>query len=131
VLTRKECQTVILAQEDGKWYDPIVAQNESLMQSAKEYFVTHYYDMLQIYHGIIIATGALLFVLAFVNIAPAQEDVRFGFHLLVSYSSIIKFYIIFSSIIPSSCSFYIYTIIMSKWNKVFFKYFFPKAYIKL
>ena len=47
-------------------------------------FINHFYDTIQIYHIIVISADVILFLLAFINIAPAQEDLRFGFHLLVS-----------------------------------------------
>lgn len=54
-------------------------------------YIEHYYDDLQVYHIVIISIDVLIFLLAFLNIAPAQEDIRFGFHLLVSLLHIAYF----------------------------------------
>lgn len=87
VINKKECRLVILAQEDSKSWHPdsdLDSLNETLIQLAKEHFVIHYYDSIQINHSVIISVGILMLVLSIVNIAPGQEDLRFGFHLLVS-----------------------------------------------
>jgi len=77
-IIKKDCRGIPLPL-DSK-FRPSAVTNQSLMDD----FVDHFYDTIQIYHIVIIITDVVLFLLAIINIAPAQEDLRFGFHLLVS-----------------------------------------------
>jgi hypothetical protein len=78
-IIKKDCRGIPLP-VDSK-FRPSVVTNQSLMDD----FVNHFYDSIQIYHMVIISADVVLFLLALINIAPAQEDLRFGFHLLVSF----------------------------------------------
>ncbi|XP_054158753.1 uncharacterized protein LOC128957062 [Oppia nitens] len=95
VIIKKDCQCIPLPSDDKLW------QNNNI--SIMEEFFEHFYDTLKVYHIIVICADILLFLLAFINIAPNQEDLRFGFHLLViiilggitlltAYASYVAFY---------------------------------------
>ena len=66
--------------EDDSALWSAMVNNETMQQG----YIAHYYDHVQIYHIVLISVDVLIFLLAFLNLAPAQEDIRFGFHLLVS-----------------------------------------------
>ena len=49
-----------------------------------EQFVDQFYFDIQLYHIIILSIALIILILGFVNIAPENDDVRFGFHFLVN-----------------------------------------------
>ncbi len=78
IILKKDCRLVPIEEDSVLWSSMI--NNLTLQQD----YIEHYYDDLQVYHIVVISIDVFIFLLAFLNIAPAQEDIRFGFHLLVS-----------------------------------------------
>ena len=78
IILKKDCRLVPIEDDSALWSSMV--NNDTLQLE----YIEHYYDDLQVYHIVIVSIDVIIFLLAFLNIAPAQEDIRFGFHLLVS-----------------------------------------------
>lgn len=77
-ILKKDCR-LLPVEDNSKLWSSLV-NNQTLQVE----YIEHYYDDVQLYHIIIVTIDMLIFMLAFLNVAPSQEDIRFGFHLLVS-----------------------------------------------
>lgn len=78
-ILKKDCR-LLPVEDNSKLWSSLV-NNQTLQVE----YIEHYYDDVQLYHIIIVTIDMLIFMLAFLNVAPSQEDIRFGFHLLVSW----------------------------------------------
>lgn len=79
---KKDCRLIPIKDNADIWTS--LASNRTV----EEDYIDHYYDEVQVYHIVIVSIDVFIFLLAFLSIAPSQEDIRFGFHLLVSRLSV-------------------------------------------
>ncbi|KAI2802597.1 hypothetical protein BLOT_010055, partial [Blomia tropicalis] len=85
VIMRKDCRVLPIEDDSSLWSQMV---NNRSMQV---HYIEHYYDDVQIYHIVIFTIDVIVFLMAFLNVAPSQEDIRFGFHLLMAINKIAEY----------------------------------------